>query len=553
MGLLGVALLLIVLVMGAQARPTGSHVAGQTYVEAMIGAPHRVNPLLATSDTDLDLTHLVYSGLSRVDSQGKLVPDLASDWIANGDSTVFTFTLKPNLRWQDGAPLTVADVAFTLNLLQSADFPGDPVLALPWRGVDITSARASALVFKLPASDAAFPQYTTLGILPRHLWESVKPAELAKSALNVSPVGSGPWRYAQINSPDSQVEGATLVTTTVPNVATPTAGGVLLIPNSFMPPAMGKIERIWFRPYPTFGAALTGLKLGEVQGLGYIPAENLAEVAALSGVTLHTQNLARYNMLILNLDSPLFDKVETRRAFEIALNRTALTDEKDHVSSPLDSPILPHSWAYSATCAVAQPYDPNEAAKLLDEAGWKLGADGIRARDGVTMTVVVAANSDVATNVTMAQGIVDELQAVGVDARLAAVGRDSFLRDYLGPRAFHVALAGWEASGADLDLYDYWHSSQAVTGGLNFAGWRNAAADKALETARSTASVEARTPLYCDFARAFISDVPAVVLSTPLYNYATAAPAQGVTLPDTDMLSPASRFDTIEGWSLQAP
>ena len=138
-GLLGVALLLMVLVMGAQARPTGSHVAGQTYVEAMIGAPHRVNPLLATSDTDLDLTHLVYSGLSRVDSQGKLVPDLASGWIANGDSTVFTFTLKPNLHWQDGVPLTVADVAFTLNLLQSADFPGDPVLALPWRGVDITS------------------------------------------------------------------------------------------------------------------------------------------------------------------------------------------------------------------------------------------------------------------------------------------------------------------------------------------------------------------------------------------------------------------------------
>jgi peptide/nickel transport system substrate-binding protein len=519
----------------------------------MIGAPRLVNPLLATSDTDLDLTHLVYSGLSRVDTQGKLVPDLASGWTANADSTIFTFTLKPDLHWQDGTPLTVDDVAFTLNLLQSADFPGDPALALPWHGVDITTVPTASLVLKLPVSNAAFPQYTTLGILPRHLWESVKASELAKSALNVSPVGSGPWRYAHISAPGSQVEGATPVTTTVPNVATPTAGGVLLVTNPFSPPTTGEIERIWFRPYPTFGAALTGLKLGEVQGLGHIPAENLAEVEAVPGITLHTQNLARYNMLILNVDSPLFDKVETRRAFEIALNRAVLADEKDHVSAPLDGPILPHSWAYNASCAPAQPYDPTTASQLLDEAGWKLGADGIRVRGGVTMTVVLAANSDVSTNVTLAQGIVDELRAVGVDARLAAVGRDSFLRDYLGPRAFHVALAGWEAAGADLDLYDYWHSSQAVTGGLNFAGWHNAAADKALATARSTASIEARAPLYCDFAQAFISDVPAVVLSTPLYNYATIAPAQGVTLPDADMLTPASRFDTIARWSLTNP
>jgi peptide/nickel transport system substrate-binding protein len=437
-------------------------------------------------------------------------------------------------------------------LLQAPDFPGDPALALPWRGVDITSTTGSALVLKLPAPNASFVQYSTLGILPRHLWESVKPADLAKSQLNLSPVGSGPWRYAHIGLP-SQVEGAATFTATVPNVATPVAGGVLLIPNSFMPPATGQIDRLWFRPYPTFEAALTGLKLGEVQGLGHIPAADLAEVKAVPGVTVHTQNLARYNMLILNLDSPLFDKVETRKAFAIALDRQGLADEKDGVSASLVSPILPHSWAYNATCAAAPPFNRDEAAKLLDTAGWKMGADGIRTRDGVTMTVVVAANSDVETNVAIAQGIVDDLRVVGVDARLAAVGRDVFLRDYLGPRAFHVALAGWEAAGADPDLYEYWHSSRAVTGGLNFAGWRNATADKSLEAARSTASEEARAPLYCDFARAFVTDVPAVVLSTPLYNYATITPAKGVTLPDEDMLTPASRFDTIEGWSLQAP
>ena len=240
-GLLGVAILLVILVMGAQARPggAGTQTTGQTYVEAMIGSPHLVNPLLASSDTDLDLTHLVYSGLSRVDTQGKIVPDLASGWTVNSDSTVFTFTLKPNLRWQDGTPLTVSDVAFTIGLLQSADFPGDPALAVPWHGVEMTATTGSALVLRLPAPNASFVQYTTLGILPRHLWESIKPSDIAKSQLNLSPVGSGPWRYAQISLPASQVEGAATVTATVQSVATPAAGGVLLIPNSFAPPWFG--------------------------------------------------------------------------------------------------------------------------------------------------------------------------------------------------------------------------------------------------------------------------------------------------------------------------
>src|SRR5215203_7195102 len=165
-GLIGVVLLLALLVMGAQAGSTNNRnqeSASDTYVEAMVGVPRWVNPLLAVSDTDRDLAHLIFSGLSRVDENGELVGDLASGWQASPDSTVFTYTLRPNLVWHDGEPVTTGDVLFTIGLLQSEDFPGDPALALPWKNVLVSSPSDNAIAFKLSSPDASFPQYTTLG------------------------------------------------------------------------------------------------------------------------------------------------------------------------------------------------------------------------------------------------------------------------------------------------------------------------------------------------------------------------------------------------------
>jgi len=327
---------------------------------------------------------------------------------------------------------------------------------------------------------------------------------------------------------------------------------VLLEPNPYAPLADLKVSHIWFRLFPTFGAALTGFKMGEVHGLGHIPEQNLADVAAVPGVALHRQVLARYTMLMLNVQSPLFDRVETRQALALAINRDALSNEAAGISVSAPGPVLRHSWAFDPSVQPAA-YDPGQARRLLDQAGWVLQPDGVRARNGVTMTMVLAANQDLPDNVSIARHVTDDLRAVGVDARLALVSRDALLKDYLGPRAFHLVLAGWQASGADPDVYAYWHSSQAVTGGLNFSGWANPVADKALQDGHTVADISVRKSAYSDFQHAFVSDVPAVVLSSPLYTYATRSPATGVMLPYNDMLSAADRFDTIQNWGLQAP
>ena len=155
-------------------------------------------------------------------------------------------------------------------------------------------------------------------------------------------------------------------------------------------------------------------------------------------------------------------------------------------------------------------------------------------------------------NLAVAEQVKAQLQEVGIGVEIAAVSRDSLVRDYLRPHAFHIALASWEAQGADPNVIDYWHTQEQQLGKLNFTGWSNPQADDSLETALLTSDHESRATEYATFQDAFAQDVPGVILYSPQYAYATRAPADGVSLPMTDMLGPASRFDTIGDWYLRA-
>ena len=101
---------------------------GGSLTEGVIGSPRFISPLLATSDTDRDLTTLVYSGLLRASTSG-LIPDLAESFSVSEDGLEYTFTLRENIKWHDGEPVTADDVVFTIEKAQ------DPTLRSPKRAV----------------------------------------------------------------------------------------------------------------------------------------------------------------------------------------------------------------------------------------------------------------------------------------------------------------------------------------------------------------------------------------------------------------------------------
>src|SRR5687767_336910 len=94
--LVGTVLVIGALVWNTAAGPRiAANTSSGTYVEAIVGAPRFLNPLLASTDADIDLTHLIFSGLTRVDEHGEIILDLAQSYEVRTDSLVYTFTLKP--------------------------------------------------------------------------------------------------------------------------------------------------------------------------------------------------------------------------------------------------------------------------------------------------------------------------------------------------------------------------------------------------------------------------------------------------------------------------
>ena len=191
-----------------QAVSTEVPTRGGSLTEGAVGTPRFINPLLAVSQTDQDLTTLVYSGLLRAGSGGDYLPDLAESVDISNNGTIYTFHMRKNLTFHDGTPLTSADVLFTVQSAQNPDIKS-PRRA-DWEGVAVAAPDEHTVVFTLPHAYAPFRENATLGILPKHLWENVKPDEFPFSTLNTHPVGSGPYA----------VKNATLDTTGAPAIYT---------------------------------------------------------------------------------------------------------------------------------------------------------------------------------------------------------------------------------------------------------------------------------------------------------------------------------------------
>ena len=172
-------------------------VRGGTVREGVIGAPRFINPLLALSDTDRDLTTLIYAGLTRPTPSGELIPDPAERYSISEDGTEYRFVLRDDARFHDGVPITADDVVFTVTMAQ------DAVIKSPrradWDGVRVEKINDREVLFTLDRPYAPFLENTTIGILPRHLWMNVPPQEFAFSTFNTQPVGSGPFKLNDIS------------------------------------------------------------------------------------------------------------------------------------------------------------------------------------------------------------------------------------------------------------------------------------------------------------------------------------------------------------------
>lgn len=499
--------------------------AGGTYVEGLAGSPQAINPLFCQlNEADRDLCHLIFEGLTALDEKGNVVPRLAERWEISPDGLKYTFYLRKDVFWHDGAPFDADDVLYTINALKDPEFPGLPDLANLWRTVTVEKIDAHTVTFTLVEPFAPFLDYTTLGLLPAHLWAKVPAALLEKSQLNAQPIGTGPFRVAEVS-----------------------AEWVRLEPNPYWRGRAPYLTNLEFRFFPDHRSLLPAFEEGLIDGLGHIAPDDVATAASLDDLTLYSAPLAGYTMVLLNLNSPnvpFFQDKAVRQALLYALDRQQLLDTVLAGQGLVaHSPILPGTWAYDEQ--VSQYHvDLKTANALLDAAGWQdSDGDGIRDRGGRALEFVLLSN-DLPPNPAEAEFIAQAWAKIGVRAVPQAVTFAGLVSDFLVPRNYDAMLLHWELPG-DPDPYPLWHSTQ-INSGQNYAGWNNRRADELIEQARGISNREQRRELYVQFQQIFAEEVPALLLYYPVYTYGIRNKVKAVQIGPLN--EPGDRFRTIADW-----
>ena len=501
-----------------------SRSGGGVFREGVAGNPQYINPLLChTHEIDRDLCSLLFRGLTRLDQQGRVVPDLAERWTAP-DGLVYTFTLRENQFWHDGKPVTIDDVLFTIEMMQNPDSPILPDLAELWRSVTVEPVDEYTVRLLLDEPFAPFLDFTTVGLLPKHIWQDVPPSELLTSPLNARPVGNGPMQATLTSAQFIRLERSPFSNEDIPMVSA-----------------------LEFHFYPDFPSIYAAYTEGELDGVSQVMQSDIALAKARTDLQLFSAPLSTYVGVIFNLqnpDVPFLQDANVRRALYHALDRERLLSDVVGGHGVLaSSPIPSNNWGHAPDTRTYE-YSPNEAQRLLNESGWvDTDGDGVRDKDGLPMQLILLTN-DGPTRIALIEQIAADWQAVGVKVMVESVSFGGFVTNFLTPRRFEAALLSWDITG-DPDPFPLYHSSQVETG-QNFGGWSNEDADTLMIEARSTVDPEKRKLLYALFQHIFADDVPAIPLYYPVYTYGVSERVKSVQIGPLN--TPADRFATFPDW-----
>lgn len=494
---------------------------GGTLAEGVIGSPRFINPLLAISQADQDLSALVYSGLMRAEPEGTLAPDLAEEFSVSEDGKEYTFRLKPNLVFHDNTPITSEDIAYTVSLAQNADTKS-PRRA-DWEGVTVATPDERTVIFTLPYAYAAFLESTQLGILPKHVWDGISSEELPFHTLNTRPVGSGPFRISHIESSADGIPAAYTL-------------------EAFDQFALGRpyLKRIVIKFYASEELLWEAFESKEIDSLALLSSERpVGDVAFITAPSTRV-----FGIFFNQNRAPVLADAAVREALSLAIDRAQLVRAVlGGQGDPLVSPI---PGAFTTEHNPPTPEDRIEAARArLRESGWAFDETSetwTKKNQELTFTLSTA---DVAELRESAEQVAETWRHLGAQVSVQVYPLSEFNPSVLRPRAYDAVLFG-EIIGRSLDLFAFWHSSQRNDPGLNLALYANTQADRLLAAARTEQNPKKRRELYDSFVETLSKDTPAIFLYSPRFVYVVPPKVYGI---DLGMLTSASdRFVDVHTW-----
>lgn len=506
-------------------------VPGGIYNEGMLGTFSNANPVYAVNSVDASAARLVFAGLFTYNTKNQLVGDLASGFKVDAQGVNYTVRLKPDLKWQDGRPLTAADVVFTYQTIQNPD-AGSP-LESSWRNIKVTAPDPRTVLFNIPNALSSFPYAMTNGIIPKHLLTGIPPQQLRSVAFNtVNPVGAGPFKWKAI-----ETQGT---------VAEERIQRIAFEPNELYhagPPKLSGLVLTAFRNENQLVDSFRSRELEGMAGLGTVPEEFEDDL------NVQTRNIPLTGevMVFFKTSQEVLNDVKVRQALVRAADTKAIVAGLGYPAIPADQPLLRGQLGYNPGLA-QHGYNVAEANRLLDEAGWAKGPDGVRAKDGKKLNFKLFSQSN-SEYAYVTQALQKQWKAVGVDAEVF-LQPDTNLQTTINFHAYDALVYGITI-GADPDVFPYWHSTQAdirSSNRFNFSEYNSKVADQGLEGGRTRDDVSTRSVKYHGFLAAWRDDAPGLALYQPRFLYITRGQLFG--LDQTRLNVGADRFNNVANWMI---
>ncbi|MGH7755528.1 MAG: peptide ABC transporter substrate-binding protein, partial [Vulcanimicrobiaceae bacterium] len=465
-----------------------------------------LNPHLVQQTSLGQLSSLTMAWLVKFNHENQPIPELATEVPTkeNGgisaDGKTITYHLRTDAKWSDGVPFSADDVVFSTKVvLNPANLE---VSRTGWSliaKIDEPDNHTVVYHLKKPYAPAIVSFFGSAGanpcILPKHLLGSLP--DINHAAYNALPVGIGPFKYKQWKRGDF----------------------VELVANPLYFRGRPKLDKVIYKIVPDWNTVVTELQSGELDLAAYVPNSLFARVQALRGfITVHEPSLY-FSHVDLNLTRPALKDPAVRRALLYATDRRTIVEKIEHALGVVqDSPISPINPVHDPSIPVT-PFDLDKAKAILDAAGWKLGADGIREKGGLKLALDLATVAGNAERDQWAAIMQNGWQKIGVKLTVKHYLPSLMFASYSDGGILYTGkfdLAQFQWGGDPIgDLSNLYECSQIPPNGQNVSRYCNKAADAAMERVKADYDLGDRRRDDAIVQQLLAKDIPTIVLFIP--------------------------------------
>lgn len=470
----------------------GQPAYGDLLIQGSIGDASNLVPLLASDSASHDISGLIFNGLVKYDKDLTLVGDLAESWEVSRNGLTISFKLRRGVKWQDGKEFTADDVMFGFKTIINANtrtaYSGDYREVKEAEVVDRYTFRVT---YQRPFAPG-LSSWGSLVVLPRHLLEG---QDINTTPFSRKPIGTGPYIFQEWKTGEKIVLKAN--------------------PDYFE--GRPYIDGFVYRIIPDPATMFLELQAGGLDLMGLTPLHYKRQTDSykMRRDFCKYQYLAfAYTYLGYNLRDWKFQDRRVRRAITHAI------DKEEIIQGVLlglgqiaTGPYKPDTIWYNPNVP-KYPYDVEQAKKLLAQAGWEPGKDGVLQKDGRRFEFTILTNQGNETRAKCAEIIQRRLKMVGIEVKIRTLEWAAFINEFIDKKSFEAIILGWTL-GQDPDIYDIWHSSKVGPKELNFISYKNPEVDALLEKGRYTFDQKVRKTCYDRIQEILAEEQPYTFLYVP--------------------------------------